>query len=65
MIIFWVDELAAIMNAASGQRSDSVTGKCAETAGDEFFAIDQLVTKFALNHGTHGVLQAARCSICT
>ena len=62
MIIFWVDGLAATMSAASGQRSDSVTGKFAETASDEFLALDQRVTKFAL---IHGVLQAARCSVCT
>ena len=65
MITVWVDAPAAKTNAASGQRSDSVTGRSAETASDEFLALDQRAAKFALNYGRQGVLQAARCSICT
>ena len=48
-----MDELAAIMNAASGQRSDSANGKSAETASDEILVLDKRVTKFA--HSTSSV----------
>ena len=49
MVTISVDDLAAIMNAENGQSSNSVTGKSAETAGDDFSrtrpASDKIRTK--------------------